>query len=444
MLASALLLAIPFIAPPQDEPRPARVTQGPATVHATFKATTTVLAELPADTPVLVLEERAPWYRVTVPGGLPLWVHGNFIEIEGGRGTLPSSKVRARPLPSTGAESFPVGKFHQGDQVEVIGTEGDWVQVVGPEHLGAWIEMESVRVYSARPAGWEAAWESAGKERRLAMRASAGETPPPTAQNAEREAAPVAGAAAAATAAERQPQKKPAPKASAQRVAPADDRPVSASQSAAAPKRAMPPGEAPAAAGAAVAAAEPRPGDAPTRERISTDEAARRLDLVDGWLAGLAVEYDAETADRVETELGAIRWATSDDLALERADAAEARLDAYRTAYDTEQRLLKAQAEFRREAAVAEAAAVRMEANLEMVPPRGPLEDYTAVGWIESASASGHQLVRGGATQVLHVAGGRYDLADFVGREVAIQGQWLRGPGGGRILTIERIRVLPK
>lgn len=188
MLLTALVLSFTPVVLAQDPAPeapaavPARVGETAVKVRAFHHDTMPVLAELEPGTPVEIVAKREPWARVTVPGGLTVWVFGKYVDVDGAKGVLNTDHVRARPLPSTGTESYPVGQFAKGDVVQVLDQQGDWIQVRGPEELGGWVPLAAVVEYSQKPGDWAATWKDA-RTARAAGPAVVADTPPaPTGQ----------------------------------------------------------------------------------------------------------------------------------------------------------------------------------------------------------------------------------------------------------------------
>ncbi|RMH04107.1 MAG: hypothetical protein D6702_04050 [Planctomycetota bacterium] len=161
-----LALSLPALLPAQEPAaappvEAARIAAEKGVIRSFHHPSMPVVAELPAGTPVRITARREPWARVQVPGGLVVWVYGTYVERRGARGVLTTDHVRARPLPSTGPESYPVGQFAKGDEVAILGEKGDWLQVRAPERLGGWIRLADLEVLGAEPSGWADQWAAA-------------------------------------------------------------------------------------------------------------------------------------------------------------------------------------------------------------------------------------------------------------------------------------------
>lgn len=413
-LATASLLFAPLAAPPQQPNNCARTVAGRAvTVRSFFKDTMPAVAELAPSTPVKIVEERAPWSRVQVPGGLLVYVHQNYLTREGETGTINASNVRARPLPSDAPESYPVGLFVKGDKVQVLGMNGPWYQVVAPESLSGWVESKDLQPIGAPPSSWEQEWAAARTTRTSLMARQAAVAPP--------------GAQAPASA----PATAPAPAAAAAAAAAAGE----SRSSSALLGDPVPAG---ASAGSSEKPVDPLGGLDPV--------AALHQAEVDMNQAIAAGRYDAAELDHLAGVFAAVPTRTSDALLVTRAQDNQTRLAAYREGKELERSLQARQQELNAEADDAEAAAAR-KAKVPRPTP-AVLETYTLTGWVAHKPAvysAVPYVVSSGAGEVPVLAvGSRYDFADYVGREVAVRGSYRPSTAPGvRVLEITELRVLP-
>ena len=146
--------------------------------------------------------ERADFYEVSIPGGVPVWVYGRYVrptEVEGVY-ELTGDSVNARPRAAGGTDNYPVGLLYKGDRVNAIRRNDpelelatDWLQVWSPETMRVWVRKADVRMVSADEDGallWAAALEKlarTGATPPAAHRKNA-ETPQAAASGAEERA----------------------------------------------------------------------------------------------------------------------------------------------------------------------------------------------------------------------------------------------------------------
>ena len=118
--------------------------------------------ELAPNTPLEVSGQDGGWAKVTLPDGLKTWIFSRFIEVNGSTGVITGTDVRVRPSPSTDNNtSPPLGKYRKGDEVEVVGTEGDWTQIRAPKKIGGWLRTEEIQEYTDTSENRKKQWEQA-------------------------------------------------------------------------------------------------------------------------------------------------------------------------------------------------------------------------------------------------------------------------------------------
>lgn len=403
-LVSALLLASPHPAAQDSTTRCARVGPDGGAVRAFFDADSPEVAALTAGTPLRVAEIREPWARVEVPGGLDVWVHGDYLKWNGADGELARDHVNARPLPSTDERSRPLGRFAAGDAVVRVGSEGEWFRVRAPERIGGWIPLAQIALLDAPPADWDEIWRTAS-----AARAPLREEPP----------AP----------------EPPAPEPSG------EHQPETGKDSP------------PAATDGAREASAPRPRAFPPAQ-VARDP-ARWLGLAHQDLGALRAElaagfegWDGARAQELETAFATVLWHGALAADLESARHGLASLDALRRSYGA----WLAAGERRARAAGDELAAADWSARLDALAAGwGSDGDGGGLiaGWVEPRTGPDRELpwaiARNGQSVVAQDFDGRWRLADFAGREVVARGAWRADPRapGGRLLAVSEIRLLP-
>ncbi len=127
-----------------DSAKEMRVAQGGAKVYPFHRETLPEIGELLPNTTVRLVLRQGDWAYVQVPGGLEVWVYGRYVDGDSGQGTVNAADVRARPVPSTARNSYPLGTFNKGEAVEVLEVQGKWKKVRAPERLGAWVKAADV------------------------------------------------------------------------------------------------------------------------------------------------------------------------------------------------------------------------------------------------------------------------------------------------------------
>lgn len=106
------------------------------------------LKEIPGGTPIEIIGQEGGWAQFSLPDGLRTWIYSKFISVDGDRGLINAESVRVRPGPSTDNNtSPPLGRYKDGEQVRILGQQGDWTEIRAPKTIGAWIKIEDITEY---------------------------------------------------------------------------------------------------------------------------------------------------------------------------------------------------------------------------------------------------------------------------------------------------------
>lgn len=430
MFAILLSLVPVFSAPPattpvlaqegQHQTQPARVKKGAtAQIRPFFDRKTPMLLELSEGALLEVVRQNVPWSEVRVPGGLEVWVHGDFVNWKGGKVHAKTSRLRARPLPSTSGNSHPVGKLSTEWALAVLDQKDAWLKVLAPEELSAWVLTEQIEIHSQAPIDWGASWKAAGEERAQAVMASAkpveggGETPQP----AEGEKP-----ASAETGKKLQPEDGAAKPAEAQAVA----------EEAAAPKSAL----IDKAVGVELLKKDPALAVATARKNLDA-HAAEVTETLD--------RFAPQVLENCEMIFSAVLLKSKDAILLADARQGLTRSDALRRFHDSAMTARLRRAE------------VEQGLATGALTKRGEANESLAVGgqatWVGHLVHKPHQhpdtpfvAVRGDREVLVHSFDGRFYLRDYLGREVVVRGAWRKSGSDGkqRVVSVEEIRVLPR
>lgn len=115
-----------------------RVRSGPSTMRA-------ILAELDRGDLVVVLGAEDGWRRVRVPGGLPGYVHSSLVSIgEDGVAVVAASRVLLRPEAGKDQPALDE-RLDEGERLPVLDRDGEWVKVLMPERVEAFVYGEFLR-----------------------------------------------------------------------------------------------------------------------------------------------------------------------------------------------------------------------------------------------------------------------------------------------------------
>lgn len=403
-ILSSFLFLFPQAPMPQGPPfLPAHVVgEAPQNLYSFFDSHSPVVTQLPPGTPVRIVAERTPWARVQVPAGLVVWVYGTYVDTLDHIGTLNATHVRARPLPSTGSESHPVGQFEKGDVVTVLESEGDWLQVLAPETLGAWIPLsalEKTPTLSAKEdqLAWEKVWTEVAKMRRAVW-------VPPVPEGAKKTEITQEEDVAGLLILEE-------PEETENFVFPSEDEIF----------------------GDSLAALEL----AETRTKSHADAVVKELH-----------SYETETVENLERIYSTLLLHDANTQILLRSRQGLDKLDALQRFREAALLARGRRAELHGETVLAEATA-RALAPMPLTGTNS-LEKHIWVGWMEYRphlhSRAPFVVTRGSRAITTRSYDGRYFLKDVVGKEVVIEGIWRKDADvpGERILAVTQLRVLPR
>ncbi|MEO6708625.1 MAG: hypothetical protein ABIP42_03560, partial [Planctomycetota bacterium] len=124
---------------------------------------------------VAVYQEHGDWLECEVPGGFEIWVYGQYVKASSEAGVLEitGSDVRARPLASSGPESYPLQpNLSKGDHVRLISRNDsgkplaeDWIKVYSPPGVRGFVAKADCEPLASGSDG-ASAWASAVVEAR--------------------------------------------------------------------------------------------------------------------------------------------------------------------------------------------------------------------------------------------------------------------------------------
>lgn len=386
-----------------------------------------MLLELPEGSLLEVVRQNVPWSEVRVPGGLEVWVHGDYVNWKGGRVYAKTSRLRARPLPSTSGNSHPVGKLASEWGLPVLDKKDAWLKVLAPEELSAWVLTEQIEIHRQPPVGWQASWNAAGEKRSKAVLSTA----KPVEAGGE-EPAPTEGEQKPATETE-----QATPAESSQDVQPAE-------------------GAAKPAEGAAVAeeAAAPKSallGKAVSLELLKEDAALavvtarKNLDAHASEVTETLDLFAPTVLENCEMIFSAVLLKSKDAVLLADARQGLTRSDALRKFHAS-----AINARLRRAEVEQGLAAGSLTKDDDK---KKPLAGEGEATWVGHLVHKPHQYpdtpfvaVRGDREVLVHSYDGRFYLRDYLGREVVVRGTWRKSgkEGKQRVVSVEEIRVLPR
>lgn len=125
-----------------------------------------------------VYGESGGYLAVDVPGGMEVWVYGQYLRTTSVAGVVEvtGNGVFMRPLPKSDDTSYPLQpQLHKGDRLKVVGRHDaskpmaeDWIRVVSPAGTRAWVVADDTQAVDAKEdvrAAWSEAVKSANAAR---------------------------------------------------------------------------------------------------------------------------------------------------------------------------------------------------------------------------------------------------------------------------------------
>jgi SH3-like domain-containing protein len=449
---TALLSLIPAQSQTQEPQAAVVAADQTAEIRPFYDRKTPVLIKLEAGTPVKVVHQNVPWSRVQVPGGLVVWVHKDFVKIDGTVAVVQTSRLRARPMPSTAASSHPVGKLKQDQRLPVLDRKDDWLKVLAPEDLGAWVPSKELTIYDSTPKDWDAQWSAAATKRKNSILAMAKPVVMDDAQKVEKPADEKA------TDSDSAQQKNVGGESSSTSDGASEK--ATDSQVGSTNNASGDPAVATAPSDPAASPREPGAAKSPVLKKLIAPAAYAKD--VTAALRAARVNLD-EHAKEVTTEPAQFsapvvencEWVFT-EVMLQQKDAetlAQARLgltraDALRRFHHSAMDAQKRKQDLQKDLASHNASA-KVKKDQQIIPEGGT----GAYAWVGHLQYRPHQypktpfvVVRGKREVLMHSFDGRYYLKDFLGREIAVRGTWRPTQTDSKlqVLSVEELRVLPR
>lgn len=453
-MLSLTLTALLFLPPAQSqtpEPQAAVVAaEQSAEIRPFYDRKTAVLLKLEAGTPVRVVHQNVPWSRVQVPGGLVVWVHKDFVKMDGMTAVVQTSRLRARPMPSTDAQSHPVGKLKKDQRLPVLDRQDDWLKVLAPEDLGAWVPSKELTIYETTPKDWQQKWDAAASKRKNAILATAKPIVSDEAEEVVATEEGEEGTEGVPKTTDGDPSKST--DSSGEKTS---DASASTSQAVASES-----GGNMAAVSTQTSPRQPGPKKSPVLKKL-VDSAAYAKDPVAalkvarGNLDEHAKEVTAEPARFSGQVVENCEWVFT-EIMLQQNDAETiagarhglTRADALRRFHNSAMEALQRKKALQQDLASQNASA-KVKKDAQIIPEGGT----GAYAWVGHLQYRPHQYpetpfvaVRGKREVLLHSFDGRFYLKDFLGREVAVRGTWRASKAESklRVLSVEELRVMPR
>lgn len=108
--------------------------------------------------PMVVVGHQGSILEVEVPGGITAWIYASYLREGKTEGTMETIEdgVNLRPQPRSDAKTIPIARAKKGQSFVVLGRSQDWVQVVCPSDLHGYVLLTDVVVSNDPPSAHEA------------------------------------------------------------------------------------------------------------------------------------------------------------------------------------------------------------------------------------------------------------------------------------------------
>ena len=144
-----------------QKPRAALVRTPSSEVLGMARSKAPILAFITRGTPVRVLSERGAYVSVQIPNGLAVWVYGKLITDMGKIAVVNTPNVRARSMPSTGADSQVLGQLRKGQKISIISRQGEWTRLRALNSVAGWMRRDQLDILDTVTAEWTEKWSRA-------------------------------------------------------------------------------------------------------------------------------------------------------------------------------------------------------------------------------------------------------------------------------------------
>jgi len=113
-----------------------------------------VLTRVSRGKKIIILGEYGDWYKILLPEGVGVWIYGEYVKrtgrkgefagvkVEGGELTANNVRIRAKP----DLKGTVLGKVSVGERVLVMGSKGEWLQILAPFECNGWVHKCYVKL----------------------------------------------------------------------------------------------------------------------------------------------------------------------------------------------------------------------------------------------------------------------------------------------------------
>ncbi|MEM7196504.1 MAG: SPOR domain-containing protein [Pseudomonadota bacterium] len=116
------------------------------------------LFRISTGTLVDIVTTQGEWARVSVPGGLPVWIQAIDADPAEGIIAVTGSRVKVRAQPSVQSTVPVLGLVGTGMRLQLLEKREDWYRVLAPEWITAWIPQENIEPLDGSASEQQNAW----------------------------------------------------------------------------------------------------------------------------------------------------------------------------------------------------------------------------------------------------------------------------------------------
>lgn len=112
---------------------------------------------------LVVVGSQNQYYEIEVPGGVPAWIWAAYVRDGKEAGTVSTTDngVNLRPEPKSDTRALPLARVNKGETFVQIGRQDGWVRVVAPPEVHAFVLASEVELTNDPPSARRAELEQA-------------------------------------------------------------------------------------------------------------------------------------------------------------------------------------------------------------------------------------------------------------------------------------------
>ncbi len=121
-----------------------KVTKDGINLRTDSRITSSVICKLERGEGVNILSEKYDWYKIILPEKCSCYVYKAYLKVRGNKGVCTATNVNIRTKPSLDSEI--VGRLSKGEQVRVLGVNGDFYKIIPTAKCYGYVHKIFVKV----------------------------------------------------------------------------------------------------------------------------------------------------------------------------------------------------------------------------------------------------------------------------------------------------------